>query len=138
MVNSRDKVLLLVGIEFQDDEGNRATIRTVCETVEVWRGDRLRHRLDRQLVLEPGRPQHEAFEINRGPGPHSTRLICRLLIDGTEVARLSCLEARLEVDAQGRFEAAQGLRVSEATAVAYRNEFARLLRAPSGNGGTTT
>jgi hypothetical protein len=92
-------------------------------TVEVWRGERLRHRWDGTVE----RPT--VLRLRRGTGAGaSSRLTCRVLRAGREVFRRTLLQARVEHDAQGRLPAdAAPPAASPATLLAYAEELAARL-----------
>ena len=86
-----------------------------CITVELYRGDVLRdwrewH--DGQVVL--------AVALGRSATlSGSTRLRCRLLVDGRVIGQRTVLLGPPAIDAQGRLAAAPAAAVSEATRLAY-------------------
>src|SRR5262249_15686753 len=57
--------------------------------VELWRGDRLRDRWGQRL--ERGAGRNVVFRLCWGEGGSSSRLTCRVLLDGREVARQTAL-----------------------------------------------
>ena len=63
----------------------------------------------------------------RGTSPGSTRLSCRVLLDGREIARPMVLLADPDVDNQGRFTDDEiGRSMSAATTLAYGEALERL------------
>jgi hypothetical protein len=94
--------------------------------VELWRGDQLRDCWTWQL--ERGARLSQALRLRWGNAGGSSRLTCRVLIDGREVARRTALVAPGTFDAQGRFaEDPAGQRASPATLLAFSDEFQRQL-----------
>jgi hypothetical protein len=88
-------------------------------TVEVWRGDRLRDRRRLQAAWGRSAPFVAAWRLRRGEGSGgSSRLECRVWLDGRPLARAGVLLGRPEVDAQGRL-AGRAVPASEPTLLAF-------------------
>jgi hypothetical protein len=95
--------------------------------VELWRGEQLRDRWTWQLVR--GASLSQALRLRWGEAGTSSRLTCRVLIDGREVARRTALMAPGAFDAQGRFaDDPSAQRASPATLLAFGDELQRQLR----------
>jgi hypothetical protein len=102
--------------------------RNIALAVELRRGEQPRDRHVRRIALTPGRPWRGAFRVIRGRGGrYSNRLVCRILIDETEAARLTLLDADLEVDAQGRIDEPTDRPPSAATMVLFRERLHNLV-----------
>jgi hypothetical protein len=98
-------------------------------TVEFWRGDCLRDRWARRL--EAGERLSLAFRLRWGVPGASSRLTCRILIEGRQVIRRTALLGEGPVDAQGRFVNGVASRAaSSATLRAFRDELRRQLDCP--------
>jgi hypothetical protein len=92
-------------------------------TVEFWRGERLRDRWEQRL--DRGVAVARVFRLHRSGAAMSSRLICRLLVDGREVARQTALVAPAPADSQGRFaEGSAPPPASAATLLAFVEELA--------------
>ena len=99
--------------------------------VEFWRGDRRRDRWVHHLG--PGDEEQRVFRLHWGETRGSSRLTCRVLIDGREVARRTALLGPGRVDAQGRLPSGAAVReVSAASLLAFAEELERQLPGPGG------
>jgi hypothetical protein len=99
--------------------------------VEFWRGDRRRDRWVHHLGS--GDEEHRLFRLHWGETGGSSRLTCRVLIDGREVARRTALLGPGQVDAQGRLPDRDAARaVSAATLLAFTQELDQQLSRPGG------
>jgi hypothetical protein len=97
--------------------------------VEFWRGEQLRdswrRRLDSAGIAM-------AMRLHWGEARASSRLTCRVLIDGREVARQTALLGPCTFDAQGRFlDGTEPQTASPATLLAFTAELQRQLDAPA-------
>jgi hypothetical protein len=97
--------------------------------VEFWRGDRLRDRWGRRL--NAGERLSLAFRLRWSVPRASSRLTCRIVIDGRQVLRRTALLGGEPVDAQGRFANGYAMRAaSPATLQAFSDELRRQLDHP--------
>jgi hypothetical protein len=90
--------------------------------VELWRGNECHH-VRRQTVQETRTRLAWRLSFGSGEG-RSSRLRCRILLDGQEAATAVVLQGRPAVDAQGRLPSA-GQAASPATLFAYQEELQR-------------
>jgi hypothetical protein len=123
LVGQGDEVVLWVEV--------RAGWRARELVVELWRGDRLRDR--GRLRLRRGVSVSRLWRLRWGEAGGSSRLTCRVLVDGREVARRAALLGPGAVDAQGRFAGGAPARgASPATLLAFTDELRRRLSLPDG------
>jgi hypothetical protein len=95
--------------------------------VELDRGEQVRARL-RQWVDWSAGPARVALRLRWGAGRRvSSRLTCRVSLDGRPVGRETVLLMPGGVDAQGRFAAGEAGPASEATRLAYEHAWQALL-----------
>jgi hypothetical protein len=95
--------------------------------VELLRGDRPRDRWRQRLEADV----NLAFRLRRGEGLGSSRLTCRVMLDGREVACETALIGPGPADAQGRFASDAVLpSASPATLLAFAGELQRQLADP--------
>lgn len=96
---------------------------------ELLRGNQVRDRHELRIQLRPGETWSGAFRLCRGTGGPgaSSRLVCRLMLDGREIDRLEVLLGKPAVDAQGRFQDPGQPKPSDATLLAYQQELQRRL-----------
>jgi hypothetical protein len=100
-------------------------------TAELYRGDVLRDR--RQW--RPGGVDEAVLAMQLGRGPTrggSSRLRCRLLIDGGVIGERTVLLGRPAIDAQGRLAEAPPTEPSEPTRLAYARLLDEAWRSPGG------
>ena len=119
-----DELLLLVELTAQG-EGTAAPSDL---TVELWRGDELRDRQQRAITKADRGSWTAAVRLSWGDrGAASSRLMCRVMLDGHEVFRRLLLIAELGVDAQGKLAPASDRPASAATMIAYERALAAQL-----------
>jgi hypothetical protein len=95
--------------------------------VELDRGEQVRHRVWQRVDCSAA-PVCVAMRLHWGQRPEaSSRLTCRLFLDGQPVGRRTVLLMPDRVDAQGRFRAGQAAPPSEHTRIIYENAFQALL-----------
>jgi hypothetical protein len=125
-----DELVLLV--ELATDRLQSLLHRGAELTIELWRGEQMRDRFRQALGSgERGRWSF-AFRLKRGTSPTaSSRLMARVLLDGSEVARSVVLLGRPDVDAQGRFPEEPGRPASAQTLASFEAEFLKLLGLPA-------
>jgi hypothetical protein len=125
-----DELVLLV--DLTTDPPRSPPHRDIELAVELWRGEQMRDRF--RQMLGPGKRGRWwfAFRLKRGASPTaSSRLIARVLLDGSEVARSVVLLGRPDIDAQGRFPAEPERPASAQTLVRFEAEFLKLLGTPN-------
>jgi hypothetical protein len=121
LVRSDDGLVLLVEVVTGDHPRELM--------VEFWRGDRLRDQWGRRL--NAGERLSLAFRLRWGAPGASSRLTCRILIDGRPVIRRTALLGEEPVDAQGRLANGIASRAASlATLLAFRDELRRHLDRP--------
>jgi len=95
--------------------------------VEFHRGDRLRDHWEQRLPT--GTELTRVWRLRWGEAGGSSRLICRVLIDGREMARRTALLGPEAADAQGRLAGSESA-ASPATLLAFAEHCQRLLESP--------
>jgi hypothetical protein len=89
-------------------------------TIELYRGDRLRDRREACVDLSTDNCWSTAYRLHWGhDSAGSSRLLCRVLANGRQLARHQLLLGRPQVDAQGRFDQPLGSGSSGATMLAF-------------------
>lgn len=115
LCGAADELVLLIDIVM----GTAAPTGPRELVVECWRGDLLRDRQRQQVPFTAGGRWSAAFRLHwTGRPDGSTRLRCRVLLDGQEIGDEQALLGRPEVDAQGRL-AGPAPAASPATLLAF-------------------
>lgn len=95
--------------------------------IELWRGNQFRDRQVQEVSIVAGAPYQAAYRVTwsrRHSG--SSRLQCRVVMDGREVGWWELLLQRFSIDAQGRLSLDVVSHESRDTILAYQRELAAL------------
>jgi hypothetical protein len=102
-------------------------------TVELYRGDRLRDRQEWAPAADAGEAVLAVRLGRSATWAGSSRLRCRLLLDGREVGERTVLLGPPAIDAQGRFAGSPGAAASDATRLACVRLLEEMWRADEGD-----
>jgi hypothetical protein len=100
--------------------------------IEFWRGDELRDRIECQIELKNGEAWSRAIRLCWRDRAASSRLCCRVLLNGNCVTSCRALLGSMRIDGQGRFVEGWADGGSSATMVAYEQELERRLQRADG------